>query len=72
MIPSRRQSLRAASGVNRTTARILFPALLLAGCTDNVVFQEDAQTPSGNWERGWNPTFAFDVKDTLSAVSTCG
>lgn len=52
--------------MNSKLARILIPALLVAGCTDSVVFQEDAQTPSGSWERGWNPQFAFDVTDTLA------
>lgn len=52
--------------MNRRIVSTLFPALLLAGCADNVVFQEDAQTPNGDWERGWNPTFAFDVKDTMT------
>jgi gliding motility-associated lipoprotein GldH len=47
-------------------ARILIPALLLTGCIENVVFQEDARTPNGAWERGWNPSFSFEVTDTLS------
>lgn len=44
---------------------MLVLALSLMGCTENVVFQEDAMTPSGAWERGWNPSFSFEVKDTL-------
>lgn len=39
---------------------------LLAGCGDHVVFQEDARTPQGVWERGWDPQFAFDVQDTVT------
>jgi gliding motility-associated lipoprotein GldH len=32
-----------------------------------VVFQEDAQTPAGAWVQGWNPSFPFEVTDTVSA-----
>jgi gliding motility-associated lipoprotein GldH len=45
---------------------LLGSALLFAGCTEDVVFQEDAQTPNGVWERNWNPTFSFEVSDTVS------
>ena len=40
--------------------------LLMAGCTDNVVFQADTEVPSGIWERNWKPTFSFEIADTNS------
>ncbi len=40
--------------------------LLLAGCSGNVVFQEDAQVPDGSWSRSWKPQFEFDITDTIS------
>jgi len=51
--------------VRRISPLLLLPCLVLAGCAENVLFQEDAQVPDGRWERGWNPTFHFDVDDTL-------
>lgn len=45
----------------------LAPAALAVACgTGNVVFQEDAHTPNGVWERGWDPVFAFNIADTVS------
>ena len=53
--------------MNRRALLILPVAILFGGCAKDVVFQEDAQTPSGVWERGWNPAFAFDIADTITA-----
>ncbi len=44
----------------------LFTCLVLAGCADHVVFQQDEQVPNGTWARTWKPQFAFDITDTLS------
>lgn len=52
--------------MKRTGLATIATALLLSGCTENVVFQEDAETPNGSWERNWNPSFTFEVKDTLA------
>lgn len=38
----------------------------LTACTDAVVFQEDAEVPSGRWVRNWQPEFTFNIGDTLS------
>jgi gliding motility-associated lipoprotein GldH len=40
--------------------------LSMAGCSENVVFQEDAQVPGGSWSRSWKPRFAFEITDTVS------
>ncbi|HMU12764.1 MAG: gliding motility lipoprotein GldH [Bacteroidetes bacterium] len=45
---------------------VLLCLLLATGCTDGVVFQEDARTPHGAWERGWDPSFSFDMRDTTN------
>ena len=52
--------------MNRWGLLIPLIAILLGGCAKEVVFQEDVQTPSGIWERGWDPIFAFDIADTTS------
>lgn len=41
-------------------------ALLLVGCGDNVVFQEDLRVPEEGWTRNWRPSFAFEVNDTIT------
>ena len=51
--------------MNRTLIALL-PCALLIGCAEEVVFQEDARTPNGTWERGWDPSFSFEVSDTVS------
>jgi gliding motility-associated lipoprotein GldH len=53
--------------VKRTFIPFLLACLLVAGCAEHVLFQEDAQVPDGRWERNWTPTFHFDVEDTLGA-----
>ncbi len=53
--------------MKRAVAPFLLIALFASGCTEAVVFQEDAQIPNGQWERGWNPTFSFEVTDTVNA-----
>lgn len=53
--------------MKKNLAPALLIALLATGCADDVVFQEDAQLPNGQWERGWNPTFSFDISDTVNA-----
>lgn len=55
------------AGAWRPMGPLLFLAVLFNGCTENVLFQEDAQTPNGVWERNWNPTFSFEVADTVNA-----
>lgn len=60
-----RPGLRTSS-MKRVVGMVFFLAVLFTGCTENVVFQEDAQTPNGVWERNWNPTFSFEVSDTVS------
>ncbi|MBS1568472.1 MAG: gliding motility lipoprotein GldH [Bacteroidetes bacterium] len=40
--------------------------VLLAGCSEQVVFQQDAEVPQGKWSRSWKPQFSFDVHDTIS------
>ena len=52
--------------MRRAIAPVLLCALFLAGCTDNVVFQEAAKTPHGAWERGWDPSFSFEMRDTIT------
>ena len=48
------------------TKILALAVLLLAGCTDAVVFQADAPVPTGEWDRTWKPTFSFDIQDTVS------
>lgn len=50
-----------------THGLVLLGCCMLSACGEGVVFQEDAQTPKGIWERGWNPAFSFDINDTLAA-----
>ena len=52
--------------MNRWGLLIPLIAILSGGCAKEVVFQEDVQTPSGIWERGWDPIFAFDIADTIT------
>lgn len=52
--------------MKRLSAPVCLLAVLLAGCTENVVFQEDAKTPNGTWERNWDPSFSFEVTDTVT------
>ena len=40
--------------------------LLLASCSQGVVFQADTHVPDGQWDRAWKPHFEFDITDTLS------
>jgi gliding motility-associated lipoprotein GldH len=40
-------------------------ALLLAGCSDQVVFQADVPVPEEAWDRSFTPEFSFDVSDTV-------
>jgi gliding motility-associated lipoprotein GldH len=42
-------------------------AILLAGCAESVVFQQDMEVPDGKWDRSWKPTFSFDIGDTINA-----
>ncbi len=47
--------------------RLVIPmALLLAGCSEQVVFQADAPIPNGTWDNRYTPEFAFDITDTVS------
>lgn len=41
-------------------------AVFTAGCSDQVVFQEDVPVPGGAWQSGFIPEFAFDITDTVS------
>jgi gliding motility-associated lipoprotein GldH len=45
---------------------LLLTALLLAGCSDRVVFQQDTPVPNGLWERTWKPSFTFNITDTVA------
>lgn len=48
------------------TLILVLACLMMAGCTDHVVFQQDEQVPGGTWARTWKPQFAIDITDTLS------
>lgn len=37
---------------------------MLAGCAGNVVFQEDAAIPGGQWSSAFKPEFSFEIADT--------
>lgn len=39
--------------------------LLLAGCSDQVVFQADVPVPEEAWDRSFTPEFSFEVGDTV-------
>ncbi len=39
--------------------------LLVAGCSDHVVYQADATIPNGTWDRSFVPEFTFEVDDTV-------
>lgn len=39
--------------------------LLLAGCSDQVVFQADVPVPEEAWDRSFTPEFSFEVSDTV-------
>jgi gliding motility-associated lipoprotein GldH len=53
--------------VIKGTTALLLIGVLFSGCAEPPVFQEDAQTPAGIWERGWDPVFTFNIGDTVSA-----
>jgi gliding motility-associated lipoprotein GldH len=40
--------------------------VLLAGCSDGLVFQADTPIPGGAWSSAYKPEFAFDISDTVS------
>lgn len=42
-------------------------AVLLAGCSKDVLFQADQELPNGRWEHAHKPSFTFDVSDTVGA-----
>ena len=39
--------------------------VLLAACTDRVVYQADVAVPEAHWDRSYTPEFKFLVKDTV-------
>jgi gliding motility-associated lipoprotein GldH len=39
-------------------------AVLLAGCSDEVVYQADVPVPEGAWGREFKPEFSFEIADT--------
>jgi len=51
--------------MGKTWAMMLL-AVLLAGCTDNVVYQGDVPVPGGVWDRPFTPSFEFDLADTVN------
>ncbi|MCB0763781.1 MAG: gliding motility lipoprotein GldH [Flavobacteriales bacterium] len=47
-------------------ARIFFfSLLLLTGCSEGVVYQQDVAVPEGIWQRSFTPEFTFDIADTV-------
>jgi gliding motility-associated lipoprotein GldH len=40
--------------------------MFLAGCSEPPVFQADVPVPEGSWDRGFKPTFSFEVADTVN------
>ncbi len=40
--------------------------ILLAGCGDHVVYQEDVSLPEAVWNREFKPVFEFTITDTVS------
>lgn len=44
---------------------IALTCLLVAGCSEQVVFQADSQVPDQGWLRDWKPEFSFDIADSI-------
>ncbi len=49
----------------RTVLPAIMLAVLLAGCSDHVVFQADVPVPDEAWDRSFTPEFGFEVSDTV-------
>jgi gliding motility-associated lipoprotein GldH len=49
----------------RTVLSAIALAVLLAGCSDQVVFQADVPVPDETWDRSFTPEFSFEVTDTI-------
>ena len=55
-----------ATSPRKADARRLVPVVvLLAACTDRVVYQADVPMPDAHWDRSRTPEFWFLVKDTV-------
>lgn len=49
----------------RSVLAAIAVGLLLAGCSDQVVFQADVPVPGETWDRSFTPEFSFEVSDTI-------
>jgi gliding motility-associated lipoprotein GldH len=49
----------------RTVLSAIVLAVLLASCSDQVVFQADVPVPDEAWDRSFTPEFSFEVNDTI-------
>ncbi len=50
----------------RTTTLLLAVTLLLASCSDHVVYQSEVPIPEGSWDRSFVPEFSFEMSDTVT------
>jgi len=41
-------------------------ALLATGCANDMVFESDVEVPNGAWASSFQPSFEFDITDTVS------
>lgn len=53
--------------MKRPFSIVLLLAILLIGCAEGVVFQQDVEVPGGKWDRAWKPVFTFDMSDTVNS-----